>query len=140
MSLLGLHAHTFEGRLYFRSVQGPHHFHCCINFLQLGSHEIIGYFYLMGLVWGMGKRNAEMQKYKKSPSSFLLSYSSAFINKTKIFQKGMERWGQRNRRHSACPHTAGCPHSDSTIICSSGGYIWLCLYVTAVPEEKDQKS
>lgn len=34
------------------------------TFFYFGSHEVNGCFYLMGLRWGMRKRNAEMQKYK----------------------------------------------------------------------------
>lgn len=47
-----------------------------INFLWFDSYEINGYFYLMGLMWGTGKRNDEMQKYKQVS---VLSFSPILV-------------------------------------------------------------
>lgn len=94
MSFHGSHVHTFEGRLYFGSVHGLHHFHCYINFFSFGSHEINGYFYLMGLRWGMRKRNAKRQKYKQVPVLF----SSLILVLSLIIKTILERNGEVETR------------------------------------------
>jgi hypothetical protein len=61
-----------------------------------------GYFYLMGLIWGMGKRNAKMQKYEKLQFFFPLQVFS-LKNKT-ILERHGEVAGQRTEDTVSAPH------------------------------------
>lgn len=78
----------------------------------------------------------EMLKCKniKSPSSFF-PYPSASINKAKLFWKEW-RGGDKGTEDSTLSPTVGSLHSYSTLSCSSFGYIWLCLCVIGMLEEK----
>lgn len=94
----------------------------------IGSHEINGYFYLMGLRWGMRKRNVERQKYT-SPSSFFHSYPSTFINKKKNYSRKERRGGDKGTEGSGFTPAAGCLQLQHIHLLSCG-CIWLCLCVT----------
>lgn len=75
-------------------------FHCYSNFLWLGSHAKWLFLSDGTVIWGMGKRNAKMQKYEKL--QFFFFSPSVFIKKQNNSREAWRGGGTENRRHSVC--------------------------------------